>query len=89
MDHTFCVDANPFHDLITGRAVTGIIHLQRNTDRLAYTKRQPTVEAVTYAAEVVDVRTAVDQIIDLPISLRYSGVRLLDLATCLVTTNLW
>ena len=71
---TTYVDANLYHDLITGRAVTGILHLINSTPIDWYTKRQATVETATYGSEFVAARIATDQIIDLRLTLRYLGV---------------
>jgi hypothetical protein len=67
-------DANLYHDLLTGRAVTGILHLVNGTPIEWYSKKQDTVETATYGAEFVAARIATDQIIDLRITLRYLGV---------------
>ena len=40
---TAFVDANLYHDLITGRSVTGILHLINQTPIDWFTKRQATV----------------------------------------------
>ena len=71
---TTYVDANLHHDLITGRSVTGILHLVNQTPVDWYTKRQATVETATYGSEFVAARIATDQIIDLRLTLRYLGV---------------
>ena len=76
VDTTTYVDANLYHDFITGRAVTGILHLVNGTPVDWYTKRQATVETATYSSEFVAARQAVDQIIDLRNTLRYLGVPL-------------
>ena len=73
---TTYVDANLCHDLTTGRAVTGILHLLNQTPTDFYTKKQATVETATYGSEYVAARTATEQIIDLRLSLRYLGVNL-------------
>jgi hypothetical protein len=79
---TTLVDANPMHNLNTGRAVTGVLHLlsQPSIDWLS--RKQPTVETATYGSKFVAARTAVQQIIELRLMLRYLGV-----PPCLVTTN--
>ena len=59
------VDANLYHDLITGRAVTGILHLVNQTPIELYTRRQPTMETTTYGSEFMAARTATEQIMDL------------------------
>jgi hypothetical protein len=71
---TTYVDANLYHDLVTGRAATGILHLVNGTPIDWYSKRQATVETATYGSEFVAARIATDQIIDLRNTLRYLGV---------------
>ena len=71
---TTYVDANLYHDLITGRAVTGILHLLNGTTVDWYSKRQGTVETATYGSEFVAARIATDQVIDIRTTLRYLGV---------------
>ena len=41
------VDANLMHDLITGRSLTGILHLMNKTPIEWYSKKQATVEVAT------------------------------------------
>jgi hypothetical protein len=67
-------DANLYHDMITGRAVTGVLELLNKTPIDWYTRRQATVETATYGSEFVAGRTAVDRAIDLRLTLRYLGV---------------
>jgi hypothetical protein len=71
---THYVDANLMHDLITGRSVTGILHLLNKFPIDWYSKKQATVEVATYSSEMVAMRTCVEQIIDLRNTLRYLGV---------------
>ena len=71
---THYVDANLMHDLVTGRSVTGILHLLNQTPIDWYSKKQATVETATYGSEMVAARTCVEQIIDLRLTLRYLGV---------------
>ena len=73
-------DANLYHDMITGRAVTGILHLLNGTPIDWFSKRQDTVETATYGSEFVAARIATDQIIDLRTTLRYLGVPIQDRA---------
>ena len=73
---TTYVDANLCHDMITGRAVTGIIHFLNQTPIDYYTKKQPLVETATYGSEFMAARTATEQIMDLRTTLRYLGIRL-------------
>jgi hypothetical protein len=71
---TTFVDANLHHDLISGRSVTGILHLLNKTPIDWYSKLQSTVKTATFGSEYVAARTATEQIIDLRITLRYLGV---------------
>jgi len=71
---THYVDANLYHDLITGRSVTGILHLVNKTPIDWYSKKQATVETATYGSEFIAARICVDQSIDLKNTLRYLGV---------------
>jgi hypothetical protein len=72
------VDANLMHDLITGRSMTGILHLMNKTPIDWFSKKQATVEVATYSSEMVAMRTCVEQIIDLRTTLRYLGVPVRD-----------
>ena len=68
------VDANLMHDLISGRSVTGILHLANKTPIDWFTKLQSTVETATFGSEYVAARTCTEQVIDLRTTLRYLGV---------------
>ena len=59
------VDANLHHDLVTGMAVTAILHIVNGTPTDWYSKRQTTVETATNGSEFVAARIVVDQIVDL------------------------
>ncbi len=78
LGNTVCLthykDANLYHDLLTGRAVTGILHFINHTPVDWYSKKQATVETATYGSEFVAAGIATDQIIDLRFTLRYLGV---------------
>jgi hypothetical protein len=67
-------DANLYHDLISGKAVTGILHMFNRTPIDWYSKLQSTVETATFGSEYVAGRTCTEQIIDLRLTLRYLGV---------------
>jgi len=69
-------DANLYHDFLTGRALTGVLHLLNGTPIDWFCKRQATVETATYGSEFVAARIAVEQIIDLRHSLRYLGANI-------------
>ena len=67
-------DANLYHDMITGKAVSGVLHFLNQTCIDWTSKKQATVEAATYGSEFVSARTATQQIIGLRLTLRYLGV---------------
>lgn len=71
---THYLDANLMHDLISGRSVTGILHMWNNTVIDWYSKLQGTVETATFGSEFVASRTCTEQIIDLRMTARYLGV---------------
>jgi hypothetical protein len=64
---TTYVDANLYHDMITGRSVMGILHLVNQTPFDWFSKKQPTVETVA-------ARTATKQIMANRAAFRYLGV---------------
>ena len=72
------LDANLMHDILTGRSVTGILHLLNQTPIDWFSHKQATVETATYGSEFVASRTCVEQVIDLRATLRYLGVRIRD-----------
>ena len=74
MTTTYC-DANLYHDKVTGRALSGVLHFVNGTPIDWYCKRQATVEVATYGSEFVVARIATEQIMDLRISLRQMGIR--------------
>ena len=67
-------DANLYHDLSTGRAVTGVLHFVNQTPVDWFTKKQETVETATYGSEFAAARTAIQQIAALRQTLQYLGV---------------
>ena len=71
-------DANLYHDLATGRAVTGVLHFLNQTPVDWFTKKQATVETATYGSEFAAARTAIQQIAALRITLQYLGVPIAD-----------
>jgi hypothetical protein len=71
---TTFVDANLYHDLISGRSVTGILHLLNKTPIDWFSKLQSTVETATFGSEYAAARMATEQIIDLRNTLCYLGV---------------
>ena len=71
---TTYVDANLYHDQVTGRAVTGVLHYINKTPFEWYCKKQATVEAATYGSEFVAAKIAVQQSVAARLTLRYLGV---------------
>ena len=71
---TAWVDANLLHDLISGKSVTGILHLLNQTPIDWFSKLQSTVETATFGSEYIATRTCTEQIIDLRTTLRYLGI---------------
>ena len=71
---THYVDANLHHDLITGKAVTAILHMLNATPVHRHCKRQLTVETETFGSEFVAPRTTANQINDFHLKLIYMGI---------------
>ena len=71
---TSYVDANLMHDVLSGRSMTGILHLFNQTPVDWYSKLQTTAETATFGSEYVAARTCTEQIIDLRNTLRFLGV---------------
>ena len=71
---THYVDANMFYDALTGRSVTGVLHMLNATPIDWYSKKQATVETATYGSEFVAACICIVQVIDLQTTLMYLGV---------------
>jgi hypothetical protein len=69
-------DANLMHCLVTGRSMTGIIHLVNQTPVQWFCKKQNVVETATYGSEFMAARQATEQIMDLRYTLRMMGIPL-------------
>ena len=67
-------DSNLLFDYMTGRSVTGIIHMMNNTPIDWFCKKQNTIETYTYGSEFTASRIAVEQIIYLRYTLRILGI---------------
>ena len=67
-------DANLMHDLLNGKAVTGLLHFINKTPFDWYSKKQNTVETATYGAESIAGRTAIEQMRANKLTLHYLGV---------------
>ncbi len=72
--HTAYLDANLHHDILTGRSVSGILHMFNKTPIDWYSKKQSTIETATYGSEFMAARTATEQIISNRTALRYLGI---------------
>ena len=71
-------DANLMHDILSGKACTGIIHFLNKTPIDWYSKKQAILETATYSAEYCAYCTCIEQIVDLWNILQYLGVNLND-----------
>ena len=67
-------DANLYHDLINGRAMSGILHFVNQTPIAWFAKKQKTVETATYGSEFMVARQACEQIMALRYTLRMMGI---------------
>ena len=67
-------DTNLMHDVLSGKAVTGCIHLANKTPMVWYSKKQATPETATYGTEFISGRSCIEQIVDLRNTFRYLGV---------------
>jgi hypothetical protein len=72
LSHYF--NANLYHNMVTGRSVTAILHFLNQTPMDRYLKKQATVKTATFGSEFIAVRTTIDQIVDLRMTLCYFGV---------------
>ena len=57
-------DASLMHDVLNGKAVTGVLHFYNKTPIDWYCKKQATAETATYGAEFSACRTCLEQVID-------------------------
>ena len=75
---TYYVDANLFHDALTGRPVTGIFYMINATLNEWYSKKQTIAETATYGSEFVTACICVEQVINLHSTLRYLEILVND-----------
>jgi hypothetical protein len=71
---TTYADANLMHCLVTGRSMSGIIHMVNQTPIQWFCKKQNVVETATYGSEFMVARQATEQIMDLRYTLRMMGI---------------
>ena len=76
MRTTCYADANLMHCLVTGRSMSGIIHLLNQTPIQWFCKKQNVVETATYGSEFMVARQATEQIMDIRYTLRMLGIPL-------------
>jgi hypothetical protein len=72
LSHYF--DANLYHDVVTGRSVTAILHFLNQTPMDWFSKKQATVKTATFGSEIIAARTTINQMVDLQMTLCYLGV---------------
>jgi hypothetical protein len=72
------VDANLYHNMFTGKAVTGILHYLNKTPFDWFTKKQSTVETATFGSENSAARTAIEHMKANMMTLLYLGVPVID-----------
>jgi len=70
---TYC-DANLMFDLVTGRSLSGILHMLNQTPVDWFCKKQNQVETATYGSEFMVARQATEQIIAYRYHLRMMGI---------------
>jgi hypothetical protein len=85
LSHYF--DVNLYHDMVTGRSVTAILHFLNQTPMDWYSKKQATVETATFGIEFITARTTIDQIVNLQMTLRYLVFLFKNRATSSETTR--
>ena len=68
------VDANLYHDMITGHSVTSILHFLNKMPIDWFSKKQVTAKMATNGSKFIVARICIDQVIDLRLTLQYLGV---------------
>ena len=68
------------HDVLSGKAVTGVLHFYNKTPIDWYCKKQATSETSTYGSEFVASRSCIEQIIDHRNYLQYLGVEVYEIS---------
>jgi hypothetical protein len=61
---THYFDVNLMHDVLSGKAVTGVVHFYNKTPVDWYCNKQSTTETTTYGSEFLACRTCFEQIIN-------------------------
>ena len=68
------INVNLYHDMLTGHSITSILHFLNKMPIDWYSKKQATMETLTYRITVVAACTCVNQIVDLRFTLHYLSV---------------
>jgi len=71
---TTYADANLYHNVLNGKAVTAILHFLNKTPIDWFSKKQNTVETATFGSEASAARTAIEQMKSIKMLLLYLGV---------------
>ena len=71
---TTYADANLYHNVLNGKAVTAVLHYLNKTPIDWFSKKQNTVETATFGAESSAARTAIEQMKSIKMLLLYLGV---------------
>ena len=79
---SYC-DASLYHNIVTGRSVTGALHFLNKNLVDWRGKRQATVETAARGSECSSARTCAEQILDLRVALRCLGVPICS-ASCML-----
>lgn len=67
-------DANLYHNKMTGKAVTAVLHFINKTPFDWYTRTQSVINTATFGAEATAARTAIEQMRSRKMTLMYLGV---------------
>lgn len=73
-----CVDTNFYHCMLSGRAVTGILHFANNTPIDWFSKKQSTVETATRGSKFVAACIAMGHTINLCPTFKHLGIPVHD-----------
>ena len=67
-------DVSLMHDVLSGKAVTGVLHFYNKTPIDSYSKKQATTETAKYGSKLVSWRTCIEHTIDHRNYLQYLGI---------------
>ena len=78
---------NLFHDIMSWRSVTCILHLINKTHLDWFSKNQATVEIVTYMSAFIAARTYTTHIMDTRTTIRYFNNNNMKLCSVIINTE--